>query len=85
MEASRDDLRHTEVFTADFAQVTGMDVSLEGENYSMVCQQEDDDDEAVWLCNDEEFNINALQSAIEGLAFLQLHQWRIRPPMPKRK
>ena len=67
MEASRDDLRHTEVFTADFAQVTGMDVSLEGENYSMVCQQEDDDDEAVWLCNDEEFNINALQSAIEGL------------------
>lgn len=67
MEASRDDLRHTEVFTADFAQVTGMDVSLEGENYSMVCQQEDDDDEAIWLCNDEEFNINALQSAIEGL------------------
>ena len=68
IEASRDDLRHTEVFTADFAQVTGIDTSLEGEDYSMVCEQaQDGEEEAVWLCDEQEFNVTALQSAIEGL------------------
>ena len=68
MEASRDELRHTEVFTADFEQLTGMDISLEGEDYSLSCQKaEDEDEEDVWLCGEEEFNVSSLQSAIEGL------------------
>ena len=68
MEASRDDLRHTEVFTADFEQLTGIDVSLEGEDYALSCQKaEDEDEEGLWLYDEEQFNVNALQSAIEGL------------------
>ncbi len=68
MEASRDELRHTEVFTADFEQLTGIDISLEGEDYSLSCQKaEDEDEEDLWLYGEEEFNVNSLQSAIEGL------------------
>ena len=67
MEAARDDLRHTEVFTADFDQVTGIDLSLDGQDYSMLYEQEEDEDEGVWMYNEEELNISALQSAIEGL------------------
>ena len=43
MEAARDDLRHTEVFTADFEQLTGIDVSLEGEDYALSCQKAEDE------------------------------------------
>lgn len=67
MEAARDNLRHTEVFTADFDQVTGIDLSLEGEDYSMLYEEEEDEDEGTWIYNEEEINISALQSAIEGL------------------
>ncbi len=68
MEAARDDLRHTEVFTADFEQLSGIDISLEGESYSLSCQKaEDEDEEDLWLYGEEEFNVSALQSAIEGL------------------
>lgn len=68
MEAGRDQLRHTEVFTADFDQLTGMDISLDGESYSLSCQKaEDEDEEDLWLYGEEEFNVSALQSAIEGL------------------
>lgn len=67
MEAARDNLRHTEVFTADFDQVTGIDLSLDGQDYSMLYEQEEDEDEGVWMYNEEELNISALQSAIEGL------------------
>ena len=68
MEAARDNLRHTEVFTADFEQLTGIDVSLEGEDYALSCQKaEDEDEDDLWLYDEEQFNVNALQSAIEGL------------------
>lgn len=67
MEASRDKLRHTELFTADFEQVTGMDISLEAEDYSMLRMSDEGDEESSWQYDGEDFNVSALQSAIEGL------------------
>ena len=65
MAASYDELRHQEVLWADFAGVTRLDLSLEGEEYTITAQGEGDS--RTWTCQGEELEIDELQSALEGL------------------
>ena len=63
--ASYDDLRHPEVIWADFSDVEQIDISLEGEGYTLRCEK--DGDEHTWLYQEEEIEISALQSGLEAL------------------
>jgi hypothetical protein len=63
--ASQDALRHYEVMTADFDSVIQIDVSLDGEEYTLV--SEDSDDGRIFTYEGEDIDISALESALEGL------------------
>ena len=65
MKAAFDDLRHKEVLTADFADVTQIDISLEGNDYTMA--SEETDDERTWYYQGEEIDITALKNAVTAL------------------
>jgi len=65
MAAAYNDLRHQEVFWADFADVQQIDISLEGENYTITSEKEDDD--RIYTYQDEELEIGGLQNALEAL------------------
>lgn len=64
--ASYDDLRHPEVFWADFSHVEQIDISLEEDRYTLTARE--DGDERKWLYREEEIEIAGLQDAIEALA-----------------
>ena len=65
MEAGYDDLRHYEVLTADFADVTGLDITLEGESYTITAEGSGDD--KTFYYGEEELDIADLQSALEDM------------------
>lgn len=50
--ASYDDLRHKEVFWADFDIVTQIDITLEGNEHTLISER-NDDEEQVWYYQDE--------------------------------
>ena len=64
--ASYDDLRHREVLTASFDDVTALDVTLEGETYTFTAQGEGD--ERTWTWEGREIDFADLQDAVESLA-----------------
>lgn len=66
MAAFYDDLRHTEVLWADFADVYQIDVSLEGANYTLTSEKDGDD--RIWSYQDEEMEIEDIQYALEALS-----------------
>ncbi len=70
MKASYDDLRHKEVLTASFDDIYQIDITLEGENYSITSEtSEDNEDERVWhYKDDEELELASLRNAIKGLS-----------------
>ena len=59
------DLRHTGVFTADTEDVTGFDISLDGQVYTLTSQGSGDD--RTFLYGDEELEIGDLQAALTAL------------------
>lgn len=65
MDAFYDDLRHQEVFWADFDGVYQIDVSLEGTDYTMTSEK--NGDERVWSYQEEEIDITDLRSTLENL------------------
>ena len=65
MAASYNDLRHQEVFYADFADVTGLDVTLDGADYTITAQGEGDD--RTFSYDGGEIEIGDLQDALEAL------------------
>ena len=65
MRASCDDLRHTELFTADFADITQIDVSLEGTDYTITTDGSGDDRTYAYL--ETEVEIDDFRSALESL------------------
>ncbi len=65
MEAAYDDLRHQEVLTADFADVTQIDIALEENGYTITSEEKDD--EKTWYYQEEELDITELKSAITAL------------------
>ena len=65
MKYTYNDLRHTDALTADFADVTGFDVSLEGQVYNITSQGTGDD--RTFLYGEEEIDITDLQSALTAV------------------
>lgn len=66
--ASYDDLRHKEIFWADFDKVTGLDITLEGEQHSITSVAEEDEESGrVWSYGGEDVDISDLQTALEAL------------------
>lgn len=63
--ASFDDLRHREVLWADFADITQLDIALEGADYTITVQG--DPDERTYWYQEEEVEIGDLQDALESL------------------
>ena len=65
MAARYDDLRHQEVLWADFADITGLEVTLEGQTYTITTKGSGED--RTFLYNEEELDTEDLQDALEGL------------------
>ena len=65
MAASYNDLRHQEVFSADFADVTGLDITLEGTVYTIT--SEGSGESKTFSYDGEEIEIGGLQDALEAL------------------
>lgn len=65
MAAGYDDLRHREVFAADFDDVTGLEITLEGNTYQITSEGTGDD--KTFSYGEEELEIGDLQSALESL------------------
>lgn len=64
-DVSYDSLRHLEVLSADFADIHQIDISLEGEVYTI--NSEKNDGENTWYYQEEELEIADLKNAIENL------------------
>ena len=65
---SYNDLRHQELFTADFTAATSIEVELDDVSYTFTYTPSDDDDEeGTWSYNDTEFDVSALEDALEAV------------------
>lgn len=63
-DASYDDLRHQEVFWADFADVTQIDITLEDADHTLISEL-NDDEEREWYYQTEEMRIIATEETTE--------------------
>lgn len=66
MAASYDDLRHGEVLPADFADISQLDISLEGQSYTLTSEKKGD--VRTFSYQGRELDMTQLQSALEGLS-----------------
>lgn len=62
--ASYNDLRHNDVFWADFGIVTQIDIALEGNEHTLISEL-NEDEERVWYYQDEEAVIVATEETTE--------------------
>lgn len=65
MAVSYNDLRNREVLTADFADITQIDVSLDGAVYTLTSEEKSD--EQLWYYQEEEVEISDLKTAFMWL------------------
>lgn len=65
MAASYNDLRHAEVLTASFDDITSMDISLDGAAYTITAKGSGDN--KTFYYGEEEISIDDLQSALENM------------------
>lgn len=63
--AANDDLRHEEIIRADFEEVTQIDVSLEGTDYSITSKGKTG--KRTYYYNDEELELDDFESALTAL------------------
>ena len=75
MAASYDELRHQEIFWADFDKVTQVEISLEGKNYTLVAKEEDD--EITWFYGEEEVAISDFRTALASLTATEFKEEEI--------
>lgn len=70
MAAGYDDLRHRELFAADFSDVTAITAALDGETYFLELRADEDSKkllsevENVWYCGGEKIDVSALEDAL---------------------
>lgn len=69
MTASYNDLRHTQVFWADFDGVSQLDIALDGVDYTITSKGDGED--RLWFYGDEELDITNLQRALEGVTAVE--------------
>lgn len=65
MAASYNDLRHPEVLSADFSDITQFDVTLDGNVYTITTKKKDD--KITYYYKDEEIKIDDIKNAFEYL------------------
>lgn len=65
MKADYNDLRHQEVFTANIEDIKSIDISLEGNDYTLTAKKEND--ETVWYYNDKKVEADKFETALSGL------------------
>lgn len=65
MAASRSDLRHQQVFWAEFTDIAQIDISLEGEDYTIT--SEGSGESRTYWYQEEELDVAEIQSAVENL------------------
>lgn len=65
MQYSYDDLRHSEVLTADFADITQLDITLEENQYTI--SSEETEEGRVCSYNGQELDVTELESALTAL------------------
>ena len=65
MAATYDDLRHQQVLWADFSQINQLDISLDGEDYTITSAGDGED--RTYSYQEEELEIDDLQDALEDL------------------
>ena len=66
ISASYDDLRHSEAFPGDFGDITQVDITLDGAQYTLTSQE--DGDERSWSCGEEALEIEDFQAGLEALS-----------------
>ena len=71
MKVSVDDLRHQKLFWADFDSITGMDISLDGQTYSLTAEGEGDD--TTWKYGDESLDTGDLSTALTSLTVTEFN------------
>jgi phosphoribosyl-ATP pyrophosphohydrolase len=62
---SYNDLRHEEVLTADFADITQIDITLEGQLYTLTSEEEDGS--RVYYYGEDETDLTSLSAKVEAL------------------
>lgn len=73
MAASCDSLRHQEIFSGSFESIRQFDAALEGANYTITCETEEDKESEegallyTYFYGEEEIDATALQSALTAL------------------
>lgn len=75
MAASYDELRHQEIFWADFDKVTQVEISLEGKNYTLTSRKKDN--ETTWFYGEETVSIDDFQTALTSLAATEFKEEEI--------
>lgn len=65
MKAGYNDLRHQEVFTADIESIKSVDISLDGNSYTLNTKKEDET--TVWYYNDQKVEGEDFANALSGL------------------
>lgn len=65
MASSYNDLRHQELIWADFADITQIDISLDGKDYTFTSKEKKD--EKTWYYDDEELEITDFQDDLMSL------------------
>lgn len=64
-ESTYKDLRHDELIWADMDQITGMDVTLEGETHSLTSKK--NGDSRIWYYGDEEIDFSDIYRKLEAI------------------
>ncbi len=68
MACSYNDLRHREIFTADAELISGVEIELEGETYSLTVKEYDADREKLlWLYQEEELDSCGILPALQAV------------------
>lgn len=73
MACSYNDLRHTELFPAEFEDVASISVTLDDETYELTTTppedaEEEDDDTVPWYYDGEKIDIADVEAAVSGLS-----------------
>lgn len=66
MEASYNDLRHQEVIWADFEDISGVKISLEGAEYELTVKEKKK--ESIWYYQDDEIETDDFRNALNSLS-----------------
>ncbi len=66
MDVSYNDLRHQEVIWADFEDISGVEISLEGAEYELIVKEKNK--ESIWYYQDDKIDTDDFWNALNALS-----------------